>query len=110
MACGFAEQSSYGPPLVASSSAVLHGSRAVSALTDASRGRFLIDDHSTAMLPLAKRQTPNCWPLFSTTSVSTMVPTPLITGTVIYAIIGAALCALTFGALVTGKLSKDNAA
>ena len=41
---------------------------------------------------------------------STMVPAPLITGTVIYAIIGAALCALTFGALVTGKLSKDNAA
>eukprot|EP00563_Minutocellus_polymorphus_P017656 CAMPEP_0197715804 /NCGR_PEP_ID=MMETSP1434-20131217/898_1 /TAXON_ID=265543 /ORGANISM="Minutocellus polymorphus, Strain CCMP3303" /LENGTH=74 /DNA_ID=CAMNT_0043300031 /DNA_START=49 /DNA_END=273 /DNA_ORIENTATION=+ len=39
-----------------------------------------------------------------------MVPAPLITGTVIYAIIGAALCALTFGALVTGKLSKDNAA
>lgn len=47
---------------------------------------------------------------FSTTDPSTMVPAPLITGTVIYAIIGAALCALTFGALVTGKLSKDNAA
>ena len=46
----------------------------------------------------------------STTDPSTMVPAPLITGTVIYAIIGAALCALTFGALVTGKLSKDNAA
>ena len=38
------------------------------------------------------------------------IPGPLIGGTIVYAIIGAVLMALTFGALVTGKLSKDNAA
>lgn len=58
---------------------------------------------------------PVCMPSKTTHSFSippkTMsIPGPLIGGTIVYAIIGAVLMALTFGALVTGKLSKDNAA
>lgn len=47
---------------------------------------------------------------FSIPPKTMSVPGPLIGGTIVYAIIGAVLMALTFGALVTGKLSKDNAA
>lgn len=38
------------------------------------------------------------------------LPGPLITGTIVYAIIAASLFAIIFGARVTGGLSKDNAA
>jgi len=47
---------------------------------------------------------------FSIPPKTMSIPGPLIGGTIVYAIIGAVLMALTFGALVTGKLSKDNAA
>lgn len=38
------------------------------------------------------------------------IPTPLYTGTIIYAIICAALLFGVFGCLIVGALSKDNAA
>ena len=38
------------------------------------------------------------------------IPAPLITGTIIYALLGAALLSGIMGARITGMLSKDNAA
>ena len=39
-----------------------------------------------------------------------MVPAPLITGTIVYLILGLVLHACAFGATATGSLSKDNGA
>ena len=38
------------------------------------------------------------------------IPTPLITGTIVYAVLGAILMAGIMGARITGLMSKDNAA
>lgn len=38
------------------------------------------------------------------------IPAPLIIGTILFAILGAILLIGVFGSLVTGSLSKDNAA
>jgi hypothetical protein len=38
-----------------------------------------------------------------------MVPAPLVSGTIIYAVLAAVLLALSMGALATGMISKDNA-
>lgn len=38
------------------------------------------------------------------------IPGPLITGTIIYAILGGSLLAAVTGARITGMFSKDNAA
>lgn len=43
-----------------------------------------------------------------TTTMS--VPAPIVTGTIIYALLGAALIAGVMGARITGMMSKDNAA
>jgi mannose/fructose/N-acetylgalactosamine-specific phosphotransferase system component IIC len=38
------------------------------------------------------------------------VPGPIITGTIVYLLLGAALMAVIMGARITGMMSKDNAA
>jgi hypothetical protein len=38
------------------------------------------------------------------------IPTPLITGSIIYLLIGVLLAGGIFGAKATGQMSKDNAA
>jgi len=38
------------------------------------------------------------------------IPTPIITGTIVYGILGGILLASVMGARITGMMSKDNAA
>lgn len=40
----------------------------------------------------------------------TMVPTPLVTGTIAYFVLAAILIGVIYGALASGAMSKDNAA